>query len=215
MRIFVAGATGAIGQPLLAELVRQGHIVTAMTHSETGRQKRRTLGVTVVQVNAFDAPAVTEAIQRSKPELIIDQLTSLPTHPSAFATAFPADGKLRLEGGGNLHRAAEAGGVRRYLQPSSGFFLKTGRGLAEEPEQLALDANPGVAASACMDAALEARVLHALQMEGVALRYGLFYGPHTRDDPQGGAADEVRRPQEPVVDQGQGVMISVLSTAVT
>lgn len=107
MRIFVAGATGAIGQPLLAKLVRQGHIVTAMTHSETGRQKRRTLGVTVVQVNAFDAPAVTEAIQCSKPEMVIDQLTSLPTHPSAFATAFPADCKLRED-------------QRREPPPSSG-----------------------------------------------------------------------------------------------
>lgn len=77
MRIFVAGATGAIGQPLLAGLVRQGHIVTAMTHSETGRQKLRTLGVTVVQVNAFDAPAVTETIQRSKPEMVIDGSSTL------------------------------------------------------------------------------------------------------------------------------------------
>ena len=113
-------------------------------------QKLSALSATAVQVNAFDAPAVTEALQRSRAEIVIDQLTSLPTHPSAFATAFPGDCRLRLEGGGNLHRAAEDGGVRRYIQQSSGFFLKAGRGLADESEQLALDASPGVAASARM-----------------------------------------------------------------
>lgn len=205
MRVFVAGATGAIGQPLIAALVRQGHIVTGMTHSEAGIQKLSALGATAVQVNAFDAPAVTEALQRSRAEIVIDQLTSLPTHPSAFATAFPGDCRLRLEGGGNLHRAAEAGGVRRYIQQSSGFFLKAGRGLADESEQLALDASPGVAASARMYAELEARVLNSPQMEGIALRYGFFYGPNTWYDPQGGAADEVRRQQVPLVEQGQGV----------
>lgn len=205
MRVFVAGATGAIGQPLIAALVRQGHIVTGMTHSEAGIQKLSALGATAVQVNAFDAPAVTEALQRSRAEIVIDQLTSLPTHPSAVATAFPGDCRLRLEGGGNLHRAAEAGGVRRYIQQSSGFFLKAGRGLADESEQLALDASPGVAASARMYAELEARVLNSPQMEGIALRYGFFYGPNTWYDPQGGAADEVRRQQVPLVEQGQGV----------
>jgi nucleoside-diphosphate-sugar epimerase len=176
-----------------------------MTHSEAGIQKLSALGATAVQVNAFDAPAVTEALQRSRAEIVIDQLTSLPTHPSAFATAFPGDCRLRLEGGGNLHRAAEDGGVRRYIQQSSGFFLKAGRGLADESEQLALDASPGVAASARMYAELEARVLNSPQMEGIALRYGFFYGPNTWYDPQGGAADEVRRQQVPLVEQGQGV----------
>lgn len=148
MKVFVAGATGAIGQPLVAELVRQGHTVTGMTHSEAGIQKLSALGANAVQVNVLDAPAVTEALQRSRAEIVIDQLTSLPTHPSAFATAFPGDCRLRLEGGGNLHRATEAGGVRRYIQQLSGFFRKAGKGLADESEQLALDASPGVAASA-------------------------------------------------------------------
>ena len=113
MRVFVAGASGAIGQPLIAELVRQGHTVTGMTRSDAGAQKLRELGATVAQVSAFDRSAVEQALRRAQAEVVIDQLTALPKRPSDYTAAFPGDRKLRLEGGGNLHRAAQASGVRR------------------------------------------------------------------------------------------------------
>jgi len=150
MRVFVAGATGAIGQPLIAELVRQGHTVTGMTHSEAGARKLVETGAAIAQVSACDAPAVEQALRYAKAEVVIDQLTSLPKHPSALITTVPGDRKLRMEGGGTLYRAASASGVRRYMQQSSGFFLKAGRGLADESEPLAIDASAGVAASARM-----------------------------------------------------------------
>jgi nucleoside-diphosphate-sugar epimerase len=204
MRVFVAGASGAIGQPIVAELIRQGHVVTAMTHSDTGARVLAGLGATVARVSAMDAAALEKAVRDAKAEMVIDELTALPKHPSDLPAALPADRKLRLEGGGNLHRAAQACGVRRYLQQASGFFLKAGSGLADESESLAIDASAGVAASAKTYAELESRVLGS-KMEGVALRYGFFYGPNTWYFPEAGAADQVQRQQFPIVGQGQAV----------
>jgi nucleoside-diphosphate-sugar epimerase len=179
MKIFVAGASGAIGQPLIAELIRQGHTVTGMTHSDAGAEKLSKAGAAVARVSAFDAPALEEALRRSSAEAVIDELTALPKHPSDLAAAAPGDRKLRLEGGGNLFRAAQAAGARRYLQQASGFFLRAGNGLADESESLAVDATPGIAGSARTYTELEKRLFSTPAMEGVALRYGFFYGPNT------------------------------------
>jgi nucleoside-diphosphate-sugar epimerase len=205
MRVFVAGASGAIGQPLVAELVRRGHAVTGMTHSEAGARRLRDKGASVAQVSAFNAPAVEEALRRSQAEVVIDELTALPKDPADMAAAADGDRKLRLQGGGNLHRAARASGVRRYVQQSSGFFLKPGSGLADETEGLAVDASPFVAASARAYAELEARVLGSADVEGVALRYGFFYGPNTWYNPDGAAADQARRQERPIIGRGEGV----------
>ena len=145
MNVFVAGASGAIGRPLIAELVRRGHTVTGMTRSDAGARALADLGAAVARVSAFDAPEVERALRESRAEVVIDQLTALPRHPSEMAAAAAGDRKLRLEGGGNLHRAAGRA-VGRYIQQSSGFFLKPGSGLADESEGLAVDASPRVAA---------------------------------------------------------------------
>jgi nucleoside-diphosphate-sugar epimerase len=205
MKIFVAGASGAIGQPLVTELIRQGHTVTGMTHSDAGAEKLSKAGAFVARVSAFDAPALEEALRRSSAEAVIDELTALPKDPSDLAAAGPGDRKLRLEGGGNLFRAAQAAGVRRYLQQASGFFLKAGSGLADESESLAVEATPGVAASARTYAELEKRLFSAPAMAGIALRYGFFYGPNTWYDRDGASADDVRRQQTPIIGHGEGV----------
>lgn len=172
MRVFVAGASGAIGQPLIWELIRQGHAVTGMTHSEPGAQKLVAMGTAVAMVDAFDRAAVEGALCRSQTEIVIDQLTALPKDPSKYAAAFPGDRKLRIEGGGNLHRAAQRCRVSRYIQQASGFFLKAESELADESGQLAVDASAGVAAGAQMYAELETRLLNSSgEMEGVLLRY--------------------------------------------
>ena len=205
MRIFVAGASGAIGQALVAELVRQGHAVTGMTRSDAGARALADLGAAVARVSAFDADAVEQALRESRAEVVIDELTALPKDPSEMAAAAPGDRKLRLEGGGNLLRAARSCGVRRYMQQASGFFLKPGVGLADEAEGLAVDASPRVAASARTYTELESRVLNAEGVEGVALRYGFFYGPNTWYCPEGAAADQVRRREIPIIGQGKGI----------
>src|SRR5262245_57570149 len=205
MNVFVAGASGAIGRPLIAELVRRGHTVTGMTRSDARARALADLGAAVARVSAFDARGLEEALRRSRAEVVIDELTALPKSPSEMAEAAPGDRKLRLEGGGNLHRAARACGVRRYVQQASGFFLRPGSGLADESEGLAVDASPRVAASARTYAELEARVLTAGDMEGVALRYGFFYGPGTWYEPDGAAADQARKQELAIIGAGEGV----------
>jgi nucleoside-diphosphate-sugar epimerase len=205
MRVFIAGASGAIGQPLIAELIRKGHTVTGMTQSEDGAKRLRAQGAEAAILNAFDAAGVEAALRGSGAEVVIDELTALPKNPADMPKASAGDAKLRLEGGGNLHRAAAACGVRRYIQQSTGFFLKAGAGLADESEGLAIDASPGVADKAKTYTALEARVLAPGAVQGVALRYGFFYGPRTWYNPDGASANDVRKQQTPLIGEGQGV----------
>lgn len=202
MRVFVAGATGAIGQPLIAELIRQGHTAWGMTHSEAGAKRLHAYGAKVAVANALEYSAVEAALRASGAEAIIDELTSLPKTPSQLAAYAAGDRNLRIEGGGNLHRAALACGVRRYVQQSSGFFLDAQRGLADERSPLAINASPLIAAYAQMYASLETRVLES-PIEGVSLRYGFFYGPNTWYDPHGGAAEDVRQQRLFVIEKSQ------------
>src|ERR1700721_1333602 len=148
MRVFVAGASGAIGEPLIAELLKHGHSVVGMTTSPARAKNLEGQGAEAVIVDAFDAAAVEAALRRSKAEEVIDELTSLPKEQSDMPKYAAGDRKLRIEGGGNLFRAAIASGVRRYLQQSSGFFLKAAKGaLADESSPLDGNASPSAAAS--------------------------------------------------------------------
>jgi nucleoside-diphosphate-sugar epimerase len=206
MRVFVAGASGAIGEPLIAELLKQGHSVVGMTTSEARARILEGQGASAAIVNALDATAVEEALKRSKAEVVIDELTSLPREPSDMPKYAAGDRKLRTEGGGNLFRAALATGVRRYLQQSSGFFLKAAEGaLADESSPLDVNASPGVAAAAGTYAALETRLFSSNAIEGVGLRYGFFYGRKTWYHPGESAANMAMRQQLPVIGSGQGV----------
>ncbi len=168
--------------------------------SGSGRQARRSRSV-----SAFDGAALEEELRRSSAEIVIDELTALPKHPSEMAAAAAGDRKLRLEGGGNLLRAARAMGVRRYIQQSTGFFLKAGSGLADETESLAVDATPRVATAAQTYTELESRLFSDPKIEGIALRYGFFYGPNTWFNPDGASADQVRKQESPIIGSGAGV----------
>jgi 2-alkyl-3-oxoalkanoate reductase len=215
MRVFVAGASGAIGEPLIAELLKQGHSVVGMTSNAARAEALERLGATAAIANALDAAAVETALRAAKAEAVIDELTSLPKDQSEMSKYVAGDRKLRLEGGGNLLRAAIATGVRRYLQQASGFFLKAAPGtLADESSPLDVTASPSVAASARTYQELEARLFNSEShegsaagspIEGVALRYGFFYGPKTWYHPGGSAAEMVMRQQVPVIGKGEGL----------
>jgi 2-alkyl-3-oxoalkanoate reductase len=205
MNVFVAGASGAIGRPLVAELVRRGHAVTGMTRSDEGAKALADLGATVARVSAFDAEGLRRALKASGAEVVIDELTALPSDPSRMPAAAPGDRKLRLEGGGNLHRAAQACGARRYIQQASGFFHRPGPGLGDESVGMAVDASPRITLHARTYAELESRVLDAEAIDGIALRYGFFYGPGTWYNPDGASADQVRRGEFPIIGDGEGV----------
>jgi 2-alkyl-3-oxoalkanoate reductase len=206
MRVFVAGASGAIGRPLIAELLRRGHSVVGMTTNQTRAKDLESQGIEAMTGDAHDAAAVHAALQRSKVEAVIDELTSLPKDQSEMPKYAAGDRKLRIEGGGNLLRAAIACGVRRYLQQSSGFFLKAPEGsLADESSAMDVNASPGVAASALTYTELETRLFSSQEIDGLALRYGFFYGPNTWYHPGQAAGNMVMQQQIPVVGQGEGI----------
>jgi hypothetical protein len=142
MRVFVAGASGAIGEPLIAELLKQGHSVVGMTTSEARAKFLEGQGASAAILDVFDAKAIETVLRQSAAEVVIDELTSLPKEQSEMPKYAAGDRKLRIEGGGNLFRAAIATGVRRYLQQSSGFFLKSAEGnLADESSPLDVNAS--------------------------------------------------------------------------
>lgn len=204
MKVFVAGASGAIGQPIVAELIRQGHTVTGIGRSTARLDGIRKLGAQVLTVDVFDSKALEQALRDSQAEAVIDELTSLPADPADLPKSLPNDRKLRIEGGGNLLRAAIATGVRRYLQQSSGFFLEPGEGLATESAGFAVTASPNVSLSARTYDELQKR-LFSSPLECVSLRYGFFYGPGTWYHREGAGADQFRREEIPIIGEGNGV----------
>lgn len=204
MKVFVAGASGAIGQPIVAELIRKGHTVTGIARSTARLEGLKKLGAQVRAVDVFDSLAVERAMRDSQAEVVIDQLTSLPADPADLPKALANDRKLRIEGGGNLLSAAITTGVRRYLQQSSGFFLEPGEGLASESAGFAIGASPNVSLSAKTYEELEERLFDS-SLEGVALRYGFFYGRGTWYHRDGAGADQFRRGEIPIIGDGNGV----------
>jgi nucleoside-diphosphate-sugar epimerase len=214
MKVLVAGATGAIGRPLIAALTAAQHEVIGMTSSAAGSQVIRERSADAVVVNAMDAEAVEREVARTRPDAIIDELTSLPKRytPEEMRLAAPRDRQIRLDGGGNLYRAAIKAGVKRYVVQSTGFFYGPGQGHASETEPLALNASPAIAATVATYTKIEERVFSDPAIKAVALRYGFFYGPHTYHDPATGSiSEQVRSREYPVIDPGTG-MFSFIHT---
>lgn len=102
MKVFVAGATGAVGLPLVRVLSALGHQVTGMTHAGPGVDRLREVGATPSSADAFDPRAVRAAIEAASPDVVIDQLTWLPANPADIVKSLPDDSRLRRDGGANL-----------------------------------------------------------------------------------------------------------------
>ena len=207
MKIFVAGGTGVIGRPLLAELLAKGHTVVALIRSREEAPALVERGIEPAVADVFDTDAVRAVVGRAQPEVVIEQLTALPRTytPESMRAAAPLNTRIRLEGGANLLAAALAAGVRRYLRQSIAFWAVPGPGLADEATPLAFDASPAVAADARVVTELEHRLLGNPDTEGIALRYGFFYGPGTWFSRDGDAARQVQQQQLPIVGHGEGV----------
>lgn len=207
MKVFVAGGTGAIGRPLIKELQARGHALVALTRTPEKAQALVEQGIEPAIADVFDADAIAAAIRRAQPDVVIEQLTALPrsyTRESMSAAA-AFNTRLRLEGGANVLAAARAAGVRRYLRQSIAFWATPGPGLADEETPLALEASPAVAADARVVTELEHRLLGTLDVEGIVLRYGFFYGPGTWFSPEGDVAQQVHKQQFPIIGNGAGV----------
>jgi 2-alkyl-3-oxoalkanoate reductase len=207
MKILLAGATGAIGRPLIARLVALGHDVTGMTSSQRGLTLLREFGAQAVIANVLDAQAVGAVMQQVRPDTVIDELTSLPKHytPDEMRAAAERDRQVRLEGGGNVYHAARAVGARRYIVQSTGFFYAPGPGIAAEEDPLAANASPAVSANVQTYMRVEERVVKGEALQGLALRYGFFYGPGTWFTDDGDIAGQVRERKYPITGSGRGV----------
>lgn len=206
MKIFIAGATGAVGSPLVRALLTLGHQVTGMTRPGPGVDRLRELGADASTADAFDPGAVHEAIAAAAPDVVIDQLTWLPANPADIIKAMPDDTRLHREGGANLLAAAQKLGVRRYIMQSRGFYLDAPAGqLADETARLRYDAPGEIGESTRTIGAYEDRVLASPSLDGVVLRYGFFYGPGTWYRPDGAIADQVRNGEAVVIGEGNAV----------
>jgi nucleoside-diphosphate-sugar epimerase len=207
MKVLIAGATGAIGRPLIRCLNRNHHTVYALARSPRSSRVVTELGAEPVTAEALDAASVRAAVTHLRPDAVINELTSLPSHYTAeeMRAAAERDRKVRIEGNANLLAALRDAGVRRYVLQSGGFWYAPGDGLADESAPFAFDASPAVAAGSRRYAELEAAAAATPGIEVVALRYGFFYGPGTWYRRDGDMGEQVREQRVPVVGYGQGV----------
>jgi nucleoside-diphosphate-sugar epimerase len=205
MRVLIAGATGAIGRPLLRCLRENRHVVFGLARSPPSSRAVAELGAKPVTADALDAASVKAAVAWVRPDAIINELTSLPRHYTSaeMKAAAERDNKVRIEGNANLLAALRGAGVRRYLLQSSGFWYASGAGLADESEPFAFDASPAVNAGTRRYAELESA---ASGTQGiVSLRYGFFYGPGTWYSREGDMGEQARWQRVPVIGSGEGV----------
>ncbi len=207
MRIAIAGASGAVGRPLVRHLSARRHEVFAITHSPDSARAVKELGAEPVIADVRDGAAVRAAVGRIRPDAVINELTSLPRHytPAAMEAAAERDRQLRVDGNINLLAALRDAGVRRYLLQSAGFWYAPGDGLADESVPFIAGGSPGIEIGARTYMELEARASALAGIEFVALRYGFFYGPGTWYTREGDMGEQVRRQQVPIIGEGQGV----------
>lgn len=192
MRIFLAGASGAIGRRLTPLLIDAGHMVTGATRSAAKAAELKARGAdAVVVVDVFDAGALRDAVMRAHPEIVIHQLTDLPPvlDQARLDAALVANARLRIEGTANLVAAALAAGARRLIAQSIAFAYAEGGEPHRESDPLASgEGDSSGAVSARGVRSLEAAVLNAPGIAGIVLRYGRLYGPGTWSQAPSGRA---------------------------
>jgi nucleoside-diphosphate-sugar epimerase len=187
MNIFVAGATGVIGRPLVRLLRRAGHDVTGTTRSAGKIAEIEKLGGHGVVADALDAEALRRAVAAAKPDVVIHQLTDLPdvSDPAQMAVAREKNSRVRIEGTGNLMAAAKAAGVRRVIAQSIAFVYAPGKKPYREGDPL--DSSEAQRTTITGVKALEDAVLNTPGIDGIVVRYGRLHGPGTWFDKPGSA----------------------------
>jgi nucleoside-diphosphate-sugar epimerase len=205
MRVFVAGASGAIGRPLVRQLLAAGHDVTGMTRRAERAEKIRAAGAQAAVVDVFDAEALNAAVGEARPEVIVHELTSLPDVFDPRKEIYDATNRVRREGTRNLIAAARAAGTRRLVVQSIGFaYDPSGDWVKDEEAPLMSNPSGSFASAFAVLTEMERQALSAEGIEGLVLRYGFFYGPATWYAPGRDQAEQVRRRRLPIVGSGQG-----------
>jgi nucleoside-diphosphate-sugar epimerase len=200
MKVFVAGATGALGRPLVRQLVERGHEVTGMTRSESKTGLVRGLGATPVVADALDPDGVARAVAEANPDVIVHQLTAIGQfNPRHMERDFARTNELRTKGTDHLLAAGRAVGVKRFVAQSFAPWPYARSGGMVKTEDDPLDPSPPANARQSFDAMaeLDRKVVDA---GGTILRYGLFYG--AAND---GLIEPVRKRQYPIIGEGNGI----------
>lgn len=210
MKVFVAGATGAIGRPLIKQLSAAGHEVTGLTRSESKRGLIESLGARAAVADALDPEAVGRVVSEAEPEAIVHQLTAIESvNPRRLDRDFALTNRLRTEGTDHLLAAARAAGVGRFVARSFAAWPYARVGGPVKTEEDPLDAEPPKAFRETLAAIkrLERAVGEASFTEGIVLRYGFFRGPGTSLalSPAGDQVEMVRTRKLPLVGDGAGV----------
>ena len=201
MRVFVAGATGAIGRPLIPRLLEAGHEVTALARTPEKARVLEEQGVETALADAFDPEGVREAVVTARPEVLMHQLTALPhrLNPRKYAEATEPTSRLREQTAPYFLAAAREAGVRRVIFQSISFMVAP-QGPPVVDETAPLSDDPITKATATM----ERYVTSAEALEGVVLRYGFLYGPGTWYAPDGFMAELARKRQLAIIGSGEG-----------
>jgi 2-alkyl-3-oxoalkanoate reductase len=211
MKVFVAGATGAIGKQLVPMLVEQGHEVTGMTRTPAKQNLIRQMGARPAVADALDPEAVAQVVGEAEPEVVIHQLTVI--DPGSFSRSldkmFALTNRLRTEGVDHLLAAARAVGARRFIAQSfAGWpFERTGGPVKTEEDPLESSPPKTVRQTLAAIKYVEESITGAEGIEGLALRYGGFYGPGTSIalDPDGEQVEMLRKRRLPIIGDGGGI----------
>ncbi|HTI35871.1 MAG TPA: NAD(P)-dependent oxidoreductase [Miltoncostaea sp.] len=211
MRIFIAGATGALGRQLVPRLAERGHDVTGMTRSPGKQDLLRELGAQPVVADALDPEAVAQTVAQAEPEVIVHQLTAIPSRLDMrhFERDFVETNRLRTEGTDHLLAAARAVGARRFVAQSFAPLIFARTGAAVKSEDDPVDEHPPKQMRSGLRAIrhLERVVTGADWIDGVVLRYGGFYGPGTSMSrgSEGVMLEAIRERRMPLVGDAGGV----------
>ena len=202
MKVFVAGATGALGKQLVPLLVANGHDVVGMTRTEAKRDHLRRLGAQPVVADALDPQAMGRVVGETEPDVIVHQLTAIP--PKINMRRFEREFELT----DHLLSVGRAAGVKRFVaQSNASLYARTGGPVKSEDAPVDDDPAPEMRQGLAAIRHLESAVTGARWTEGVVLRYGWFYGPGTSIalNPLGSQVEMIRKRQVPVVGGGTGV----------
>ncbi len=209
MRVFVAGASGAIGKRLVPQLLARGHEVTGMTRSSRTAQALGATGAESVVADGLDREAVIRAVSGARPDVVIHQMTALSAVKSfrKFDEEFALTNRLRSEGTDNLIAAARAAGARRIIAQSYAGWNYDLTGTELRTEEHPFVAHPPANARESLAAIqhLEQAVLNAPDLEGIVLRYANFYGPETSLDVNAEIPTLIRKRGLPIIGKGTGV----------
>jgi 2-alkyl-3-oxoalkanoate reductase len=203
MRVFVAGATGAMGQHLVPTLTAAGHEVTGSTRSQGRADEIRRLGATPVIMDGLDRDSVLAAVAGARPEVIIHEMTALTALKSFrnFDKDFAVTNRLRTEGTDYLLQAARAAGTERFIAQSYTGWPNIREGGPVKTEEDPLDPHPPAAMTESMRAIRHVEEAVTGFPGGVVLRYGGFYGPGASES----MLAPVRKRQFPVIGGGAGI----------